>query len=171
MQLVTAQIEEAVGQAGFFRVVDIAKDRHRQFALNGGKHGHAGGIDLNLTRGDLGVHKRRIARLHPAINANDPFGADLFDVFKGRAVAVGQHLRDAVMVAQVNEQHAPMVAHPVDPARQADLMAHMGGVQGGAGMAAIGVHHLPLCGGWNWFAADTHGPAREVKGKRRSSSG
>ena len=88
------------------------------------------------------------ARLDPAINANDPFGADLFDVLEGRAVAVGQHLRDAVMVAQVNEQHTPMVAHPVDPARQADLMAHMGGVQGGAGMAAIGVHRIPLQGGY-----------------------
>jgi hypothetical protein len=35
-----------------------------------------------------------------------------------RAVGVGQHLRDAVVVAQVDEQDAAVVAHPVHPPGQ-----------------------------------------------------
>ena len=44
------------------------------------------------------------------------------------------------MVAQVDEQTAAMVAHAVDPAREADGLAHVRGVEFGAGMAAEGVH-------------------------------
>ena len=44
------------------------------------------------------------------------------------------------MVAQVDEQHAAVVALAVDPARQADGLADVGGAQLGAIMGAIGVH-------------------------------
>jgi flagellar basal body rod protein FlgC len=82
----------------------------------------------------------RVAGLHLAINADAPFAADLFDLGKDRAVGISQDLRHPVMVAQVDEQDAPVVADPVHPTGKADGLAHMGGVEVGAGMAAIGVH-------------------------------
>jgi hypothetical protein len=44
------------------------------------------------------------------------------------------------MVAQVDEDQPPVVAFPVDPAGEADGLTRVGGAQGAAGMAAIGVH-------------------------------
>ena len=46
------------------------------------------------------------------------------------------------MVTQVDEQQAAVVALPVDPARQADLLAGVGQAQGAAGVRAIGVHNV-----------------------------
>jgi hypothetical protein len=62
------------------------------------------------------------------------------DLVKDRAVGIAEHLRHAVVVAQVDEEHAAMVADAVHPARQADGVAHVGFGQLGAGMAAICVH-------------------------------
>ena len=143
MQLFPAQVQETVGQAGFFGVIHIAEHRQRQFICRA-QHGQAGGINLDRARRQFRVDQRRVARLDPPVNPHHPFGAQLFNVGKGRAVAVGQHLGDAVMVAQVDKQHAAMVAHPVDPARKAHGLAHMGSIQVGTGMAAIGMHDRPL---------------------------
>ena len=85
---VAAQVEEAVGQPGFLGVFGVAEDRQRQF-LRRAQHLDLGHIDLDLAGRHLGVHQRRIARLHPAIDADHPFGAHLFQRGKGRAVAVG----------------------------------------------------------------------------------
>ena len=48
------------------------------------------------------------------------------------------------MIAQIDEQHAAMVALAVNPARQADGRADIGGAELGAGVGAIGVHGLLL---------------------------
>ena len=54
------------------------------------------------------------------------------------------------MVAQVDEQHAAMVALAMDPAGQADCLADIGGAELGAMMSAIGVHgcacSIAMCG-------------------------
>mgnify|MGYP006150839021 CR=1 FL=1 len=44
------------------------------------------------------------------------------------------------MVAQVDEQHAAVIALAMDPARQADGLADIGGAKLGASVGAIGVH-------------------------------
>ena len=49
-------------------------------------------------------------------------------------------LRDAVMVAQVDEQHAAVVADAVAPAGQAGDLADIGFAERAAGMGAITVH-------------------------------
>ena len=56
--------------------------------------------------------------------------------------AVGHDLRNPVMVAQVDEQHAAMVTLAMHPARQADVQPDLGGGQSGASVRAIGVHDL-----------------------------
>jgi hypothetical protein len=48
------------------------------------------------------------------------------------------------MVAQVDEQHAAMVAHAMHPARQADGFADIRLAQIGAGVAAVTMHFAAL---------------------------
>jgi hypothetical protein len=59
---------------------------------------------------------------------------------KRGAVAIGDDLGDAVMVAQIDEQQAAMIALAMHPARQADVLADGGGRQAGAGVGTVGVH-------------------------------
>ena len=117
VQALAAQIEEAVLQPGLLGIIHLAEHRQRQL-LGGPEHLHVADEHLDLAGRDLRVHQRRIARLHLAIDADHPFRAHLLDLREGRAVAIRQHLGDAVMVAQVDEEHAAMVAHPVNPARK-----------------------------------------------------
>ena len=133
------QVEEAIGEARFLGVILLAEDGQRQI-IRGAEDVGRGRIDLDLAGGQPGIDQARIAPLHAPLDADDGFRAQPFQQTKGRAVAVGDDLGDAVMVAQVDEQHAPMVAHPVHPARQAHLGPGVGGGQLAAGMAAIGVH-------------------------------
>ena len=53
---------------------------------------------------------------------------------------IGDDLGHAVVVAQVDEQQAAMVAHAVHPARQADGLADVGLAQVRAGVAAVAMH-------------------------------
>ena len=57
-----------------------------------------------------------------------------------RAVGIGDDLGEAVMVAQVDEQHAAMVADAMAPAGKAHLAADVARAKRAAGMAAIAVH-------------------------------
>ncbi len=88
------------------------------------------------------------------------FSADL----EGGAVGVGDDLGQAVVVAQVDEQHAAMVADAVHPARKARNAADIGAAQAAAGGGAITVQ-----------AGRGHGPKSlvELGGKsgRRSARG
>ena len=144
MQTVAAQVKEAIGQPGFFGILRLAEDLHRQVALDRTQNFHVLDINFDFAGRDPGIHQRSVAQLHLAVDADHPFGADLFQRRKGRAVAVAQDLRDAVMVAQVDEQHAAVIAHPMHPAGQTNFLTRIRGAEGGAGMAAIGVHHSPL---------------------------
>ena len=139
VQGLAAQVQKAEGEARLLGVILIAEDRQRQF-VRGTQHLDFGRIDLDLAGGQLGVDQRRVAQLDPSVNAHHGFRAQPVHRGECRAVAVGQHLRHAVMVAQIHEQHAAVVADPVHPARQADGGPGIGGLQVAAGMAAIGVH-------------------------------
>ena len=145
VQGLAAQVEEAIGQPRFFRVILVAENRQRQ-VVGRAQHFHVGRIDLDLAGRKLGVHEAGVAQLHAPVDADHRLGAQLFQRGEGGRVAVGDHLRDAVMVAQVDEQHAPVVAHPMHPARQAHGGPGVGGGQLAAGVAAIGVHGASSCG-------------------------
>ena len=60
-------------------------------------------------------------------------------------------LGQAVVVAQVDEQQAAVVALAVDPPRQAHISAHVRVPEGAAGVGAIGVH-CQVSRGWFWKA-------------------
>ena len=68
------------------------------------------------------------------------------------------------MVAEVDEQHAAVVADPVAPAGQPDVGTDVGFAQGAAGVGAVAVHGRRLSGAW---ARDGRGAG--PRGPRRSA--
>ena len=81
---------------------------------------------------------------------------------EGRRIRIGDDLGQAVMVAQVDEQQAAMVAHAVHPARQADGLADIGFAEFGAVMAAVAVHRRSRSG---WQGCWRRGARLEIGAK------
>ena len=139
VQAVAPQIEEAVLQPDFFRVFLIAEHRHRQL---GGRSQHLdlGDVDLNCAGRHLGILGAAGTAAHLAVDLHHPFGAQLFHLLERRAVRIGDHLGEPVMVAQVDEEDAAVIAHPVHPAGEPHLFADVGLAERAAGVGAITVH-------------------------------
>ena len=118
MQLLAAKIEEAVLKPYVFRVFLLAKHRQRQFP---GRPEHLDLGDVELDR--AGCEFRIIGSLgtaaHLAVHPHHPFRAQLFRIVERRRVRIDHALRQSIMVAQIDEQHATMVADAMAPARQA----------------------------------------------------
>ncbi len=119
MQRLAAQVEEAVGEAQVLRVVGLAEHRDGQL-LGLRQHLDLGGVDLDLAGRQLGVDGAGGPVADLAVDADHPLRADLLGRLEGGAVGVGDDLGQAVVVAQVDEQHAAVVAHAVHPAGQTD---------------------------------------------------
>ena len=139
VQGLAAQVEEAVFQPHVLGIVRLAEHRDGQL-LGLRQHGDRLRIDLDLAGLKPGVDQPGVARLDRSIDADHPLGAHRLRILEGGAVGVGDDLSHAVMVAQVDEQQAAVIAHAQHPARQADGRARVGRAKGGAGVAAVGVH-------------------------------
>ena len=139
MQALATQVEEAIGQTGLFGIFQLAEDRQRQF-LGLAQDFDIADIDLDLAGRDLRVDQALVAQFHGAVDADHPFRARFFHRLEGGAVAVTEHLRHTVMIAKIDEEHPPVIAHAMDPARKADGLTGVGGAQICAGMAAKGMH-------------------------------
>ena len=124
VQLLAAQIEEAVFEPRLFRVGLIAEHGQRQLG-RGTQHLDLAHIDFDRAGRHLGVLGAGRALAHLAVEARHPLGAQLFGLGEGGRVGIDDALRDAVMVAQVDEQHAAMVADSMTPAGKADFFADM----------------------------------------------
>ncbi len=133
MQGLAAQVEVAVLEADVLRVFGLAEDRQRQF---GGfrQDLDAGDAQLDLAGRQVGVHDRGLTGHDLAVDADDALGAQAFDGLEARRLRVQHQLGQAVVVAQVDEQQAAVVALAVDPARQADIRARIGQTEGAAGV-------------------------------------
>ncbi len=139
VQLLPTQVEEAILQADVFRIFLIAKHRQRQF---GGRAQHLDliGEDFDLAGRQVRILGARGAIAHLAVDLDHPFRTQFLGVLEGRAVGIGHHLGEAIMVAQVDEQHAAMVADAMHPAGDPDRGANVGLAERAAGVGAITVH-------------------------------
>ena len=139
MDLLAAKIEVAVFEPDLLGVVLLAGDRHRQ--LGGGRLDlDVAGLDLDFARRQLGVHRLGAARDDRAGDGDHRFDAERFEQREHRASGGRDDLGDPVMIAKVDEQHPAVVALAVNPPRQADGLANIGGAQLGAIMGSVGVH-------------------------------
>ena len=139
VQPLAPQVEEAVFEADVLGIFLVAEHRHRQFAGRP-QHLDLGGEDLDGAGRQVRVVGAGRARAHPAVDPDDPFRAQLFRGLEGRRIRVGHHLGEAVMVAQIDEQQAAMVADAVTPARKPDGGTDLLGAQRAAGMGTIPMH-------------------------------
>ena len=124
MQRFAAQIEEAVTQADILGIFLLARHRHRQL-LSRGQHSGAARIDFDLAGCEVGIDRAFAAGLHLAVDGHDAFDAQGFENGERGAVAVGHDLGHAVVITQVHEQDAAVIALAVHPARQADGLANI----------------------------------------------
>jgi hypothetical protein len=139
VQPLAAQIEEAVLQADVFRIFLVAENRHRQFRRRT-QHLDLGRKHLDLPGRQIGIVGTRRAGAHLAVDPHHPFRAQRLGRLEGRAVGIGHDLGQAVMVAQVDEQQAAMIADAVAPAGDAHRLANMGVAELAAGVGAIAMH-------------------------------
>ena len=120
-----AQVQKAIFEADVFRVVVLAGDRQRQFS-GGAEHLHVGDEHLDRTRRQIGVFRPGRTLFHPPVDAHHPLGPDRLGQPEGGRIRVGHALRDAIVVAQVDEEDAAVVADAVAPAGEAHGLADVG---------------------------------------------
>ena len=140
VQAIAAKIEEAVAQADVFRIFLIAEYRQRQF----GRRSDSTSISVAKTStrpvGKLGVVGAcRARRTLPSTRITHS-ERSVSAVLKAGLIRIGHDLRHAVMVAQVDEQQAAMVANPMAPAGQTDGLPDVGVAQRAASVGAIAMH-------------------------------
>ena len=139
MQRLAAEIEEAVFEPRVLRIVGLAEDRQRQLRRLR-KHLDLARENFDLAGRQVRVHRLGRAVADRAVDADAPFGAHALGGLEGRRIRIGDDLRQAVMVAEVDEEQPAVIAHAVHPARQADVGADIRGAERAAGMSAIGMH-------------------------------
>jgi hypothetical protein len=122
VQLFAAQIEEAVFQADVFGIFVVAEHRQRKVAGRA-QHLDLADIDLDLAGRQVVIVGALGAAAGLAVHPHHEFRAQLLGLRKCRRVRIDHALGKAIMVAQIDEQHAAMVAHAVDPAREANRLA------------------------------------------------
>ena len=148
VQRLAAQVEEAVAQADILGIVRLAEHRQRQF-LGLAQHFELADEHFDRAGRLLGVDRLGRARLDLAVDADHPLGAHRLGELEGGGIGIDHQLRQAVMVAQIDEQQAAMVADAVHPARQPHIIAHVRRRQSGAGVGAIAVHFQVSFEGWS----------------------
>ena len=120
-----AQIQVAVAQTQLLAGVLLVVHRHRegQRALHRVEHGDGAGQHLDMAGGQALVERFGRAGPHPAPHLQHRFAAQVFGHGEGFGAQIRIHrdLHRAAAVAQVDENHAAMVAAPVHPAAQAHV--------------------------------------------------
>ena len=139
VEVFAAEVQEAVFEAERFRRVLVLRDQERQlFGL--AEHGHLIGHEFDLAGRDLRVHGLRRAGDDFAREAHDRLHAPAFEFLIEILGRVDHDLRLAVVVAQVDEDDAAVVAHAVDPAGKACSDSDVAFSQFAAGMRSELMH-------------------------------
>src|SRR5262249_35991913 len=122
------------------RVFLLAEHRHRQL-IGGPEHLDFADVDFDGARGQVRILGAGGGASPPSPAAPPPLPTP---PLRGPVPPPGRgrppHLGDAVMIAQVDEQHSAVVADAVAPARKPHLLADVICAQGAAGMGAVAVH-------------------------------
>ncbi len=132
---IAPQIEIAVGQAHLLgKPFFVELERQRLGAV---EDFNAVGDDFHLAGAQMRIFRAGRPRAYAALDAQDEFGTHRFgygERFFFRGVEHGLH--HALAVAQVDENHAAVVAPAVGPAAQGDAFPDEGFVEFAAKMTA-----------------------------------
>ena len=117
-----AQVDHPVGQADVFREVFVVDLERR--GGGGVEHFDLFGENFDFARNQVGVGGAGRAFAHDAGDGQHIFIARSVGGLEGfRGVRVDHHLHQAFAVAQVDEDHAAVVAATVRPALDGDRLA------------------------------------------------
>ncbi len=144
MELLAAEVEEAVLEAHVLRLVGLLVGDVEGRHLRGGLHDELVRLDLDLARRQVGVDRVGRAELHLARHRDDALEVRLLDEGEEAARGVDDDLRQAVVVAEIHEEDAAMVAKAEHPAGKSDGLARVAGAELVAGMGAIRMHSILL---------------------------
>jgi len=139
MQFFAPQIEKAIAQPHFFRVVLLAENGHGQFG-GGSQNLDSGHVDFDEAGRHFGIFGARGAAPDLSVDPDDPFRTKFFGLRESRRIRVRHALGDAIMIAKINEQDAAMIADTMAPAGEADHFTHVRFAQGAAIMGTVAVH-------------------------------
>ena len=118
-----AQIQVAVAQASFLAdlaggcVLDLERQRRRLV-----QHLQVSDVDLDLTGGEVRVRRALRAWLNRASDLDDKLAAQVMRGLRDRGLTE-DHLSQPRAVAQVDKDHAAMVATAGHPAGESDSLA------------------------------------------------
>ncbi len=135
-----AQIDVAVAQARLvLHVFLVELERRRERSV---EDLHRPGQDLDLAGGEIPVYRALRPVPDPAGDAQHVFVAHRACGVEGRRVIrIAHDLHQALAVAQIDEDHAAVIAPPVHPAAERHVPVDQRGIQLAAIMAA---HAAPL---------------------------
>ena len=139
VELLAPQVEEAISQPRILGIRLVAEHRQRQFA-GWPQHFDLTDINLDAARRHCPGFSVPAGRLRTLPSSRTTHSERSFSASEGRRIRIDHALGQAVMVAQIDEQHAAMVADAVAPAGQADVCAVLGEGQGAAGVGAVAMH-------------------------------
>ena len=140
VELFAAQVEEAVLEAHVLALFGLlVRDVERRDG-GGALHHEFVRLDLDLARREVGVDRFGVAQLHLARHGDDAFKVGLLDEGEEAAARMDDDLREAVVVAEVHEEDAAVVAEAEHPAGKANRLARVFPAELVARMRAVGVH-------------------------------
>ncbi len=133
-----AQFDVAIAQArGIAHRLGFVELQRRR--LGGVENFQRRGVDLDLARGEVLVHRALGARAHPAGHLDHVFAAQALGRGKGFGLVGIEHdLDQPAAIAQIHEDHPAVVAAPVHPAADGDFAVDC---SGGDFAAVVGSHH------------------------------
>ena len=106
MELLAAEVEEAVLEAHVLRLVGLLVGDVEGRHLRGRLHHELVRLDLDLARRQVGVDRVGSAELHLARHRDDALEVRLLDEAEEAARGMDDDLREAVVVAEVHEEDA-----------------------------------------------------------------
>ena len=136
MQRLPPQVEEAVSQPRLLGEFGVAVHLQRQ-RLGPRLHGQLPHGHLDLAGGQLRVDRRRLARDDGAGHGDDALHPQRLGRRERGTAGVEDTLGQAVMVAQIDEEQAAVVALAVNPTRQPHGAADVARTQLAARMGAV----------------------------------
>ena len=139
VQLLAPEIEKAIFQPGVLWVRLIAENRQRQVAGRA-EHLDLARVDLDIAGRHIRVFRARGTPAHVSVDPDDELRAQPLRVAERRRIGIDDALRPAVMVAQIDEQNAAVIADAVTPAGKTDRLALLGEAEGAAIVRAITMH-------------------------------
>ena len=139
VELLAPQIEEAVPEPRVLGIGLVAEHRQRQIAGRP-QHLDLADVDLDEAGRHLGIFGAA-GRLRTSPSTRiDEFRAQLLRFAEGGRIRIDHALGEAVVVAQIDEQQAAVIADAMAPAGKPDVGAVLGEGQGAAGMGAVAMH-------------------------------